>query len=170
MSKKIFLLCVTLSLLLPKCYSPTDYEVKWLPLFYEYVKYWNTGDFHNVEDILHPEFEIRMTPKYESEKGIYMFKEHVTKWRTAYPDFHLEVKEIFFTEKEAAGIWEITATNTGEGSHPPTGKKVKVTGMSILHLKEGKIKDEWIASNNDYWLTQLGFELKSPFQDKAKNE
>ena len=37
--------------------------------------------------------------------------------------------------------------------------------MSILHFKDGKIKDEWIASNNGYWLTQLGFELKSPFEE-----
>ena len=165
MSKKIFLLCVTLSLLLPKCYSLTDHEIKWLPIINEYVKYWNTGDFQNIEDILHSEFELRMTPKYESEKGIGTFKEHVTLGRTAYPDFHLTIKEIFFTEKEAAGIWEITATNTGKGSHPPTGKSVKITGMSILHFKEGKIKDEWIGSNNGYWLTQLGFKLKSPFEE-----
>jgi len=165
MSKKILLLCVTLSLLILQCYSPTNHEQKWLPIINEYVKYWNTGEFQNIKTILHPDFELRMTPKYEVEKGIDLFIESITKSRTAYPDFHIEIKEIFFTEKEAAGTWEITATNTGEGWHPPTGKSVKITGMSIFHFKDGKIKDEWIASNNGYWITQLGFKLKSPFEE-----
>ena len=132
------------------------------PIIDQYVKYWNTGEFVNIDKILHPEFELRMTPKYEAEKGIDLFKKNVIKWRTAYPDFHIVVKEKFCTNKEAAGIWEITATNTGEGSHPPTGKSIRITGMSIFHFLDGKIKDDWIDSNNLYWLSQLGFELKPP--------
>lgn len=161
----IILLLITLSPILFLSCSHTDPKEKWQPIIDEYVKYWNTGEFQNIENILHPDFELRMTPKYEHEKGIDLFKENVIKSRAAYPDFHIEIKEIFFTEKEAAGIWEITATNTGEGLHPPTGKSVKITGMSILHFADGKIKDEWIASNNSYWLTQLGFEFKSPFEE-----
>ncbi|NOX87146.1 MAG: ester cyclase, partial [Chlorobi bacterium] len=62
----------------------------------------------------------------------------------------------------AAARWTITATNTGSGSHPPTGKRIEVPGISIIHFADGKIKDEWIASNNFYWLKQLGFTLVPP--------
>ena len=106
-----------------------------------------------------------MTPKYEVEAGIDLFKENVSKWRQAYPDFTIAVDEIFYTKDKAAARWTITATNTGEGWHPPTDKKVIVSGISIIHFLDGKIKDEWIASNNGYWMHQLGFKIVPPFEN-----
>ncbi len=133
------------------------------PLVDKYVGYWNTGEFDGIDNVLHPKFELRMTPMYDPEKGIDQFKKNVTNWRKAYPDFNIVVQEIFFSKDKAAAIWTITATNTGEGWHPPTGKSVKITGMSIIHFSDGKIKDEWIASNNGYWMNQLGFKIVPPF-------
>ena len=118
-----------------------------------------------IEETLHPDFEMRMTPEFESEKGIDTFKENIIKWRTAYPDFHIDSKEWVFNSDKVAGLCTISGTNTGPGTHPPTGKQIEVTGMSIVHFKEGKIRDEWIASNNLLWLTQLGFELIPPKYD-----
>ncbi len=128
----------------------------------KYVEYWNTGQFDGINDLLSEDFELRMTPQFESEKGIDTFMENVTNWRRAYPDFHITVEEIFYSNNAAAARWIITATNTGSGSHPPTGKRIEVPGMSIIHFTDGKIKDEWIASNNYYWLQQLGFTLVAP--------
>jgi predicted ester cyclase len=159
-----YLFLILLPFFLISC-TQLNPEQEFGPLLEKYLVFWNTGKFQDVEVVLHPEFEIRMTPKYESEKGIDLFKENVTKWRTAYPDFHIKVKEKFFAENEAAAIWEITATNTGEGWHPPTKKSIKITGMSIFHFADGKIKDEWIASNNGYWMQQLGFKIISPFEE-----
>ena len=128
----------------------------------KYIEYWNTGKFDGIENILSENFELRMTPQFKPEKGIEAFKESVLYWRTAYPDFLITIDEIIYTNDAAAGRWTITATNTGEGSHPPTGKSVNVPGMSIIHFTDGKIKDEWIASNNYYWLQQLGYTLAAP--------
>lgn len=128
----------------------------------KYVEYWNTGQFDGINDLLSEDFELRMTPQFESEKGIDTFMEHVTNWRKAYPDFHITIEEFFYSNNAAAARWTITATNTGSGSHPPTGKRIEVPGISIVHFTDGKIKDEWIASNNYYWLQQLGFTLVAP--------
>lgn len=165
MKNKFNYLGYLLPLVLLLSCSKTNPEIELGPLVNKYIEYWNTGNFYDIENVLHPEFELRMTPKYEPEKGIALFKENVTKWRNAYPDFHIKIEEIFFTNEQAAAIWEITATNNGEGWHPPTGKSIKVTGMSIVHFIDGKIKDEWIASNNGYWLQQLGFKFISPFEE-----
>ena len=72
------------------------------------------------------------------------------------------------SRNKAAAKWTIEATNTGQGWHPPTGKHVEVIGISILHFADGKIKDEWIASNNLYWLQQLGYKLESPFTGNSQ--
>ena len=128
----------------------------------KYVEYWNTGKFDDINDLLSEDFELRMTPQFEPEKGIDTFMENITNTRKAYPDFHITIDEIFYSNNAAAARWTITATNTGPGSHPPTGKRIEVPGISIIHFADGKIKDEWIASNNYYWLQQLGFTLAAP--------
>lgn len=142
--------------------TPVDPVKNYQPLLDQYLRYWNSGQFKNIEAVLHPEFELRMTPVYEPEKGIDRFKEGVLFWRKAYPDFKVLVDEFIWSENAVTIRWTITASNTGEGMHPPTGKSVKVPGMSIIHFRDGKISDEWIASNNGYWMKQLGFTLIPP--------
>ena len=139
--------------------SNNDYQKQ---LVDKYIQYWNTGDFDGIEDVLHPEFELRMTPTYDAEIGIDKFKESITKWRTAYPDFYIKLDEEIYSKNEGAVRWTITATHTGEANLPPTGKRVEVSGISIFHIKDNKIKDEWIASNDLHWLRQLGFTLSPP--------
>ncbi len=143
-------------------------SAQYQPLVDAYLSFWNTGNFDGIDQVLLPDFELRMTPKFEPEKGIETFKQDVVKWRTAYPDFHITVNESFFDTDKFAVRWTITATNTGPGTHPPTGKSIDVSGMSIIHFQDGKIKDEWIASNNLYWLMQLGFKLESPFKENTQ--
>lgn len=130
-----------------------------------YIECWNTGNLENIEEVLHPDFELRLTPTYEPETGIETFKESVKKWRMAYPDFTVEILELVFDGNKAAVRWRITATNKGPGWIPPTNKKVDVLGMSFFHFKDGKLLDEWVASNNGYWLKQLGFTLQPPAQE-----
>ena len=139
--------------------SNIDYQKQ---LVDKYVQYWNTGDFDGIEEVLHPDFELKTTPKYNSASGIEKFKETITKWRTAYPDFHIKLDEEIYGNNEGAVRWTITATHTGKGSLLPTGKKVNVKGISLFHIMDSKIKDEWIAGNDLHWLRQLGFTLVPP--------
>ena len=134
-------------------------------LINQYVKFWNTGKFDGIEDILSKDFELRNTPKFESEVGIETFKENILSLRKAYPDFHLAIDEAIYSANAAAGRWTITATNTRSGSNPKASKDIKVSGMSILHFSDGKIKNEWIANNNYHWLQQLGYTFTAPNSD-----
>ena len=74
-------------------------------------------------------------------------------------DFHITADELIYAPNAVTARWTIQATNSGPGSHPPTGKTVVVPGISIIHVSDGKITDEWIASNNLYWAEQLGYTL-----------
>ncbi len=131
-------------------------------LINQYVKFWNTGEFDGIEEILSKDFELRSSPKFESEVGIETFKEKIRSLRKAYPDFHLAIDEAIYSENAATGRWTVTATNTKSSKNPATSKKIKVSGMSILHFSEEKIKDEWIANNDYYWLQQLGYTFTPP--------
>jgi steroid delta-isomerase-like uncharacterized protein len=127
-----------------------------------YVEYWNTANFKGIESLLCDDFELIESPTFDAQKGIENFKQTVLAYHTAYPDFKLIVNETIYDKDKIAGIWTISATNTGQGSKPPTGKHISVKGIGIIHFRDGKIKDEWIAGNDYHWLEQLGYTLVPP--------
>jgi predicted ester cyclase len=134
----------------------------------KYVGYWNTGQFDGIENVLCEDFKLLESPGFEPQKGIELFKQAISAMRTAYPDFHLVIDETVYEKDKIAAIWTIFATNTGPGKMPPTGKIIKGQGISVIHLKDGKIKDEWLANNNLLWMTQLGFTFVPPKTDSKK--
>jgi hypothetical protein len=60
------------------------------------------------------------------------------------------------------------ATNTGPGWVQANHKIIRGKGISFIHLKNGKIKDEWLANNNLLWMTQLGFTFVPPKTESKK--
>jgi len=161
----IFALILLISLLFINCAEMEESEVL-APITEKYVEVWNTGNFDGIERILDPNFERRATPDFEPTIGIEEFEKVVISVRAQYPDFHLVVDESFFEEGKGAARWTITATNTGPGDFPPTGKKATVTGLNILHFKDGKIQAEWVATNNLSWMNQLGFQVMPPVEEE----
>ncbi len=127
-----------------------------------YVHFWNTGKFDGIEEVLHPDFELRMSPEFLPEQGRENFMKAVERWRTAYPDFKITVHELVYDAGKIAARWTVTATNTGPGINPPTGRHVEVMGLSIFHIEGGMLRDEWIAGNDYLWMKQLGFTFVPP--------
>lgn len=148
------LLLIAIMIILPGC-SKKDMNSQIQPKIDKLLEYWNTGIFDGIEDILCEDFEMRITPLYEPEKGIDNFKKTVTATRNAYPDFTIAIHETIYTNNAGAGRWTITCTNK-------SGKTMTIPGMSILHFKDGKIKDEWIANNDYAWQQQMGYTLIPP--------
>lgn len=69
------------------------------------------------------------------------------------------IEESIISDNAVAGRWTIHATSK-------TGKTIIVTGMSIPHFNDGKIKDEWISNNDERWLKQGDYVIKPPSADK----
>ena len=78
---------------------------------------------------------------------------------TGFPDFHIKLlhRSPIFNNTQFVH-WELTGTNTGEfAGSPATGKKVKVTGLSRIHLNgDGKIDEENVFYNELDFMNQLG--------------
>jgi uncharacterized protein len=130
----------------------------------KYIEYWNTGKFDGIEDVLCEDYTLLESPGYKPFVGIEAFKKQITNMFIAYPDFHLDIEEMIYQNDVLALRWSITATNTGPGRIPPTGKMIQGQGLSLIHFKDGKIKDEWLANNNLLWMTQLGYTFVPPGQ------
>lgn len=134
----------------------------------KYIGFWNTGNFSGIEKVMCTDYELLESPGYEPRKGIDAFKGYINSTRTTFPDFYLTIDEIIY-EKDKIGVrWSITATHSGPGKFHPTGKSLKGSGLSVIHIKDGKIKDEWLANNNLMWLSQMGFTLVPPVPEEPE--
>ena len=120
----------------------------------KYLAFWNTGDFEDIENVLDADFEYIASPNYEPKKGIEAFKKEVSETRTRFPDFKVVVEEKFADKDRVAVLWSITATRADNDTIKLNGK-----GISIIHFKDAKLKDEWLANNNLLWLRQMGYTI-----------
>lgn len=82
----------------------------------------------------------------------------------AFPDLQMDIEDIASTANKVFMNWTVTGTNAGEFSdHPPTGQRVKVSGITRIDLnEEGKIIYENIYYNELSLMQQLGYKLSLP--------
>lgn len=85
------------------------------------------------------------------------FKQFYATYRTAFPDTHLTIEDQIADQDTVASRW--TATGTHQGplmGIPPSGKRVRVTGITISRYASGKIAEEWFSYDTLGMLQQLG--------------
>jgi len=156
-----FLLLITLTFV--TC-QKKDYSTELNPIIDKYLDAWNEGNLDILDDITSLDFELRINPDFEAKSGRDKLKESITNTKIAYPDFLVTVNDRLFVSDTAVVIhWTITGTNTGEGSHPPTGNKAQSNGFSVIFFANGKLTGEWIAYSDLTWVKQLGFIITPPW-------
>jgi steroid delta-isomerase-like uncharacterized protein len=76
---------------------------------------------------------------------------------TAFPDLHATI-EFMVAEGDMVVVYlTVTGTNTGPFSNmPPTNKSVKINGIDIIKIKNGKAIERWGVFQDLSMMTQLG--------------
>ncbi len=93
------------------------------------------------------------------------FKQVMTAWLTAFPDYHMVIEELLAdgdkvcnrfttTGTHQATLWGIAATNN----------KMLVKGMEIHRLAGGKVAESWICDDVPSIMQQLGVVPRPAFQ------
>ena len=78
-------------------------------------------------------------------------------WHQAFPDGVIIAEKLIAEDDLVAVYWTAHGTNTGTGNGlPATGKKVKLAGVTIWRIVDGKIKEEWGAFDQLSLMKQLG--------------
>ena len=157
----IILLCLTFSCQQQGNNIKAEEEMK--ALMDSYIEIWNEGNLSLLDEILSPKFVRHQVDISEDIIGIDAMKENVTFYRTGYPDFNVTFDELIIKGDSIAERWTATGTNTGPfGDLPPTGKKTKISGVTISHVVDGKVSEQWIFYNQAALLTQLGYTITPP--------
>jgi steroid delta-isomerase-like uncharacterized protein len=75
----------------------------------------------------------------------------------AMPDFHITT-EIMVAEGDKVVVYvTMTGTNTGPfNNFPPSHKKIKINGIDIVRIKDGKATERWGVFEDLAMLTQMG--------------
>ena len=64
--------------------------------------------------------------------------------RQALPDMSIAVNQMVAEGDRVAVYWTASGTDTQAGmGFPATGKKIKVSGMTLFRFQDGKIREEW---------------------------
>jgi len=161
----IFAIAISLMILSGCQQQKPDPSQELKPLTDKYVEVWNNGNLDELDAIMDSNY-IYHSNKLPAVNGIDGLKKVISSFRTAYPDLKLILEDELFSENKAAGRWHITGTNTGAGEMPPTGKSVDFWGIAILHVANGKLKEEWTASDNQSLMEQLGYIMMPPAAPK----
>ena len=77
--------------------------------------------------------------------------------RAGFPDLHFDIDAHVAEGDLVATMWTATGTHLGEWvGYQPSGKSVRVQGMSLQRYKGGKLIELWLAVDMLEWFLQLG--------------
>lgn len=127
------------------------------------LKMWNEANPTIVDTVYAPEIVRHDCGLPEAIVSLENIKKYLTNFFNAFPDLSVTVDETIAIGNKLAQRWTLTGTNTGSmADMPPTGKNVQVTGVSIIHMVNGKAIEIWDFYNALDMYQQLGFTLTPP--------
>lgn len=89
--------------------------------------------------------------------GRELIKAAIAEFHKACPDLRMEIEDVFATEDKVVIRYTGLGTQTGAyGEIPPTGRGVKVRGITVFLIENGKVKTEWTEYDRLGMLRQLG--------------
>ena len=127
------------------------------------LEMWNEANITIVDEVYAPEIVRHDCGVPEDIVGLENVKNHLENFFNAFPDLNISVDETIVAGNKMAQRWTMTGTNTGSmGVMPPTGKNVRFSGISIVHMVNGKAVEIWDFYNVLDMMQQLGFTLTPP--------
>lgn len=112
------------------------------------------GRIAENEHIYHPDFRARGITRDATREEDRAATEG---WRKMAPDLSMKVLHLVSDCEYVAAHFEGSGTNTGEGNgFPATGRPLRVRGMTIFRLVDGRIVEEWTSFDQYALLQQLG--------------
>jgi steroid delta-isomerase-like uncharacterized protein len=100
---------------------------------------------------------VEQVPLPGQGPGLDGLKDILRAMRSAFPDLDFSIKEQIAEQDKVASRFEWTGTHKQEFlGVPATGRRVKVWGIVIDRLEQGRIKDTRIIMDTLGLMTQLG--------------
>lgn len=112
------------------------------------------GNLELYDSLYAPDYVSHNGPR---DAGREADRETTKGWRQAFPDLKLTIDKILAEGDLVAVRFMAEGTNTGSANGlPATGKRVRISGMTIFRIVDGKIAEEWASFDQLDLMRQLG--------------
>jgi predicted ester cyclase len=121
-----------------------------------FYAFWNTGKEQYLHEGVADNFFDNTLPNGRPQglKGLLFASNN---FRKAVPDLQCSVEDFIITKDKITCRQIYTGHNTGAfGDHPATNKPVKFFAIDILHVRDGKVFEDWHLEDNLTFLQQIG--------------
>ncbi len=142
----------------------TDEEAR--ALIDRQLEFWSGGDIEIVDEVIAPEYVISLDPHDEYEKRTLdraTYKERVLYGRL-FSDNLYTYEDLIAKGDKVAVRW------TYRGTTKSTRKQFVVTGMTIYHVVDGKLKGHWQNWDRLGLYKQLGYTVNPPQTPESPKE
>jgi steroid delta-isomerase-like uncharacterized protein len=118
---------------------------------------WNEGDYQTLEDLAAPDLSVYYPLLPAEVKGVADFSEVLREFRAGLTDMHFATEHLATQGSTVVFRWEGSGTHSGElMGIPATGREVRWTGITVVHVAHGKVVREWGEEDALGALRQLG--------------
>jgi steroid delta-isomerase-like uncharacterized protein len=110
-------------------------------LIREIVDGWNTNDPDRVVRLYAPDFIEEDVGMAKPRHGAESIRLLMRLYRRAFPDLQIVPAEVVVQDDCVTFAWELCGTHRGTLMNiPPTGRQVRVQGVSVMRLENGQVK------------------------------
>lgn len=109
-------------------------------LAHELINAWNAHDLDRLLALYASDYEGTDVGQPGKVRGIEGARVSLNRYLQAFPDIHFTTEDVLIQGETIALVWQAQATHQGVLMHiPPTGRKIVVSGVSLLTVCAGKI-------------------------------
>ena len=139
-----------------------------------YVRARNEANLDLLDNILVPGVIVHDAGYPENIVGLDALKRQYAATHAAVPDLKFSLDEMYIKGNKIVWVFTMTGTITGPfrlpmGELPPSGKPIRVAGVAIDRIADGKVVEEWVFYNPLGILVPLGFALMPPSPPPAES-
>jgi steroid delta-isomerase-like uncharacterized protein len=122
-----------------------------------FTEYFSTGDAALADEVLDREVVFHGPGGIGDVSGLDAVKGMVADFRAAFPDLHSTVVDQVAEGDKVVTRWRTRGTHRGDfGGFSPTGREMKIGGVTIERIAGGKIVEVWGAWDELGLMRQLG--------------
>jgi steroid delta-isomerase-like uncharacterized protein len=122
-----------------------------------YEEVWNKRKLEVVDELISPSHALQDPIVSGSQVGPELYKRRVVELTTGFPDLRFTIEDTIAEKEKFVVSWIISGTHKGEFMEiPATGRKISVEGITIHHIRNGKILDSYARWDALGLMRQLG--------------
>jgi steroid delta-isomerase-like uncharacterized protein len=127
-------------------------------MFDTFMDAFNNGNLSALDTICAPNMVDHSTAAAPAQPNdLEGFKKRVNGHRTGIPDLRFSIMNMIIEGDLMAFQWEMVGTNTGPYmGRPPSGNPIRIVGMNLERLENGKIVEHWSYPDKLTVLQQIG--------------